>query len=40
MILSEAEIQHALDQVQAAFPAFSEWIYHNAKDEDYLGFAL
>jgi hypothetical protein len=40
MILSETEIQNALTQSQAAFPAFSEWAYHNAKDEDYFGFSL
>jgi len=40
MMLSDAEVQHALDQAQAAFTAFSEWTYHNVKDEDYFGFAL
>jgi hypothetical protein len=40
MILLETEIQHALNQAQAAFPTLSKWAYHNAKDEDYFGFAL
>lgn len=40
MILSEAEIQHVVAQAQTAFPAFAEWTYHNAKNEDYFGFSL
>lgn len=42
MILTEAEIRAALEQVKVAFPHFSDWEYHDKDelDRDYMGFSI
>jgi hypothetical protein len=32
MFLADHDIQHALEQVQVAFPSFTQWAYTNASD--------
>jgi hypothetical protein len=42
MFLADHDIQHALEQVQVAFPSFTQWAYTNASDDESSldGFAL
>jgi hypothetical protein len=40
MILTETEIQQAIEQAKAAFPNLIDWEYNNEKNEEYFGFSL
>jgi hypothetical protein len=40
MLLTEPEIQQVLEQVQAAFPNFTDWEYNNEKNDEYFGFSV
>lgn len=40
MILTETEIQQAIEQAKAAFPNLTDWQYNNEKNEEYFGFSL
>jgi hypothetical protein len=40
MLLTEPEIQQVLEQVQAAFPNFTDWEYNNEKNGEYFGFSV
>jgi hypothetical protein len=40
VLLTEREIQQAIEQVKTNFPHFTDWEYNNEKNEDYFGFAL
>lgn len=40
MLLTELEIQQVLEQVQAAFPNFTDWEYNNKKNDEYFGFSV
>jgi hypothetical protein len=34
MFLADHDIQHALAQVQVAFPSLTQWAYANASDDE------
>jgi hypothetical protein len=40
MILTEHEVQQALEQAKMAFPNLTNWEYHNEVDGEYFGFSL
>ena len=40
MILTETQIQQAIEQAKAAFPNLTDWEYNNEKNEEYFGFSL
>ena len=40
MLLTEVEIQEAIEQAKTAFPNFTEWEYNNEVNEEYFGFSL
>ncbi|MBC6474281.1 MAG: hypothetical protein GDA48_16905 [Hormoscilla sp. GM102CHS1] len=40
MILTELEIQQAIEQAKVAFPHFTDWEYNNEANPKYLGFSL
>lgn len=40
MLLTQSEIQQVLEQVQAAFPNFTDWEYNNEKNDEYFGFSV
>jgi len=40
MILTEHEIQQALEKAQKAFPHFGDWEYINDADDEYFGFSI
>ena len=40
MILTETQIQQAIEQAKAAFPNLTDWQYNNEKNEYYFGFSL
>ena len=34
MFLADHDMQHALEQVQTAFPSLTQWAYANARDDE------
>jgi hypothetical protein len=40
MLLTDPEIQNALETAKAAFPRFSDWEYQNETGGDYFGFSM
>jgi hypothetical protein len=40
MILTEAEVQNALEKSKVAFPNLSDWEYQNEANTEYFGFTL
>jgi hypothetical protein len=40
MLLTDPEIQNALETAKAAFPHFSDWEYQNETGGDYFGFSM
>lgn len=40
MLLTDPEIQNALETAKAAFPYFSDWEYQNETGGDYFGFSM
>ena len=40
MILTEREIQQAIQQARAAFPSLTDWQYNNERNGEYFGFSL
>jgi hypothetical protein len=40
MLLTETQIQQAIEQAKAAFPNLTNWEYNNEKNEEYFGFSL
>ena len=40
MILTETQIQQAIEQAKAGFPHFTDWEYNNEKNGEYFGFSL
>jgi hypothetical protein len=40
MILTESQIQPAIEEAKAAFSKLNDWQYNNEINEDYFGFSL
>lgn len=40
MLLTEPEIQQAIEQAKTAFPHFTDWKYNNEVNGEYFGFSL
>ncbi len=40
MLLTEVQIQEAIEQAKIAFPNFTEWEYNNEVNGEYFGFYL
>ena len=40
MILTESQIQPAIEEAKAAFPMLNDWQYNNEINDDYFGFSL
>ncbi|NEP74744.1 MAG: hypothetical protein F6K25_23705 [Okeania sp. SIO2G4] len=40
MLLTEVEIQEAIEQAKTAFPNFSDWEYNNEINGEYFGFSV
>ena len=40
LILTENEIQSAIEQAKIAFPHFTDWEYKNEANDEYFGFSL
>lgn len=40
MLLTEREIQQAIEQAKTAFPHFTDWQYKNEINGEYFGFSL
>ncbi|MGK7924142.1 MAG: hypothetical protein AB4290_02630 [Spirulina sp.] len=40
MILTDLEIEQALEKAKSAFPKLTDWQYNNENNSEYFGFAL
>jgi hypothetical protein len=40
LLLTEHEVQAALEQAKSSFPNFIDWEYHNETNDEYFGFSL
>ena len=40
VLLTEREVQQAIEQTKTKFPHLTDWEYNNEKHEDYSGFTL
>lgn len=40
MLLTEHEVQKAIEQAKTVFPNFTDWKYNNERNKKYFGFSL